>query len=107
MSYVWRLNDEKDLLKGAIAGSIAHIRSPAGNKYKSKEDIAKSPDEFGRDFHKGLFEFHLAMIEQILLIEDRLRGLPAPTTSADRTRTGAELSTYGKYFGPSMTVSHG
>lgn len=89
MGYVWRINDPDGFLKRAIASAVDLLRSPAGSRFKSLEDIRKDPEEFGRAFHKGLFRFHLITIDQIIYIEEALQKLPPATTPSDRsTRRG-------------------
>jgi len=85
MSLVWRLNDEEHLLRESFAAAVTHLRSPAGPKYKSLEDIRRNQNQFGREFHKGLFKFHVQMIMQILLVEEKLKALPSAQTHEQRT----------------------
>jgi hypothetical protein len=85
MSLVWRLNDEEHLLRESFAAAVTHLRSPAGPKYKSLEDIRRNQNQFGREFHKGLFKFHVQMIMQILLVEEKLKALPSAQTPEQRT----------------------
>lgn len=85
MSYVWRLNDKDAMLRERFAGAVNILRSPAGTKYKTLEDIQKNKGQFGRDFHNGLFRFHLEMINQIMLVEERLKALPRQSLPEHRT----------------------
>jgi hypothetical protein len=83
MNYTWRLNDEKELLRNSFAGLINLLHSPAGPKYQSIEPIENNRVEFGKAFHNGLQEFHLHMINDILLVEEMLKALPRPSTAED------------------------
>ncbi len=85
MSYAWRLNDKDGMLRESFAGAVNILRSPAGAKYKTLEDIQKNKDQFGRDFHNGLFRFHLEMINQIMLVEEKLKALPDQSLPENRT----------------------
>jgi hypothetical protein len=90
MSFVWRLNDKEETLRESFAAAVTHLHSPAG-PYKSLEDIRRNQNEFGRDFHKGLFKFHVQMIMQILLVEEKLKGLtPAQLPDQRITKRGLE-----------------
>jgi hypothetical protein len=75
MNRIWRLNDDSEVLRGSFSAAVNQLRSPAGLKYKTVEDIQKSKHEFGKDFYKGLFGFHVEMIASILLVEDKLKAL--------------------------------
>ena len=75
MNRIWRLNDDSEILRGSFSAAVNQLRSPAGLKYQTVEDIQKSKHEFGKDFYKGLFGFHVEMIASILLVEDKLKSL--------------------------------
>jgi hypothetical protein len=85
MSFVWRLNDKEETLRESFAAAVTHVQSPAGPKYKSLEDIRGNQNKFGRDFHNCLFKFHVAMIRQILLVEETLKSLPPAHAPEQRT----------------------
>jgi len=84
VSYVWRLNDKDGMLRESFAGAVNILRSPAGSKYRTLEDCQKNKYQFGRDFHNGLFRFHLEMINQIMLVEEKLKTLPDQSLSENR-----------------------
>src|SRR5205823_7283096 len=73
MNYIWQLNDPEDQLRTAFSWAVTHLRAPAGPKYQTPEAILKDELEFGKAFHKGLFQFHLSNIHNILLAEERLK----------------------------------
>lgn len=85
MSFVWRLNDKEEILRASFAATVTHLHSPAGPEYKSLEDIRRNQNEFVREYHKGLFKFHLEMIRHILLVEESLKTLPPAQTPEQRT----------------------
>ncbi|MBS0166192.1 MAG: hypothetical protein JSR29_08920 [Nitrospira sp.] len=74
MNCYWQLNDEEELLKSGFTQAVTFLRSPAGPQYQTEEAIKRDLLEFGRAFHKGLFEFHYKTIEHILRIEECLKG---------------------------------
>lgn len=73
MNCYWQLNDEEELLKSGFTQAVTFLRSPAGPQYQTEEAINRNLQEFGKAFHKGLFEFHCNTIEHILRVEERLR----------------------------------
>jgi hypothetical protein len=91
MSFVWHLDDKEEILRDSFVAAVTHLHSPAGPKYESLEDIRNNQNEFGRDFHKGLVEFHIQMIMQILLVEEKLKDLPPAQAAEQRlTKRGLE-----------------
>lgn len=85
MSYIWQLNDQQDLLKTAFSCAVTHLRAPAGPAYQTQEIIQRDELEFGRAFHKGLFQFHLQNIQSILLAEEQLKVQPSSPTVEQQT----------------------
>lgn len=85
MSYIWQLNDQEDLLKTAFSCAVTHLRAPAGPAYQTQEIIQRDELEFGRAFHKGLFQFHLQNIQSILLAEEHLKAQPNNPTAEQQT----------------------
>lgn len=89
MSYIWQLNDQQDLLKTAFSCAVTHLRATAGPAYQTQEIIQRDELEFGRAFHKGLFQFHLQNIQSILLAEEQLKAQPnSPTVEQQTSKRG-------------------
>lgn len=85
MNYIWQLDDQKDFLRTAFSCAVSHLRVPAGQQYQTEEDIQRDELEFGRAFHKGLFQFHLQNIQNILLVEEQLKSRPNNPTAEQQT----------------------
>lgn len=85
MYYIWQLADQKDLLRTAFSCAVTHLRAPVGPQNQTQEEIQRDELEFGRAFHKGLFQFHLQNIYNILLAEEQLKALSGNLTAEQRT----------------------
>jgi len=60
-------------LQNVIESAVAILREPAGNKYRSIDDISRNRKQFMKDFHSGLFLLHIPTIQFIIDAEDRIR----------------------------------
>ena len=66
------INDPKGHLQNMLVQGINVLREPAGKKYSSMADIRSNPDQFVKDFHRGLFGLHTLTIFAIIDAEDNM-----------------------------------
>ena len=68
------IKDATDSLHDLIVRSVEVLHEPAGEKYRSIEDIQRNRDEFVKDFHTGLFLLHVMTTQLIIDLEDKMRS---------------------------------